>query len=247
MFIALLSFLGLAIAGAGQGHTTIAIEAKSGKHVHGRNFDYQFRIHDMSQHKYLGESDLAVTHEKILHFIVYDKGLKEFQHVHPTFDGQYWNVSLNFKVSGDYKVWAQGQTTKGQDFSAPSELIVMLNNKAWPVPAPLSDIRSGEDRGSLATISNNRLTAGSMVMLDLDFSRTDGSAPEITPYLGAVAHVIAVSQNAEDLAHVHPDAGSGEIEGMLHVTFPDAGLYRLWVQFMDAGTLRTVELSVEVF
>jgi hypothetical protein len=33
---------------------------------------------------------------------------------------------------------------------------------------------------------------------------------------------------------------------MIHVVFPEAGDYRLWVQFMDGGVLRTVPLSVTV-
>jgi hypothetical protein len=35
-------------------------------------------------------------------------------------------------------------------------------------------------------------------------------------------------------------------EGMLHVSFPTEGFYRLWVQFIDAGELKTIPLSVAV-
>ena len=34
--------------------------------------------------------------------------------------------------------------------------------------------------------------------------------------------------------------------GMLHATFPAAGDYRLWIQLMDRGELKTVPLSVTV-
>jgi hypothetical protein len=35
-------------------------------------------------------------------------------------------------------------------------------------------------------------------------------------------------------------------QGMLHATFPHKGAYRLWIQFIDGGQLRTVPLSVKV-
>ena len=68
----------------------------------------------------------------------------------------------------------------------------------------------------------------------------------ITPYLGAFAHIIAVpADDGDSLIHVHPMNGGQKNEGMLHATFPTAGLYRIWIQFLDNGDLKTVALVVE--
>ena len=88
--------------------------------------------------------------------------------------------------------------------------------------------------------------AGKMAMLDLTMSRTDGSTTQLTPYLGAFAHIIATPKDGDSLIHVHP-IGTGPAQGMIHATFPAAGEYRLWVQFIDGGILKTIPLSVEVF
>lgn len=85
-----------------------------------------------------------------------------------------------------------------------------------------------------------------MAMLTLTFNRTDGTKPDIQPYLGAFAHVILVPEDADSLLHVHPMQGATPNEGIFHTSFPDQGDYRLWVQFLDGGVLRTVPLSVTV-
>ena len=83
-------------------------------------------------------------------------------------------------------------------------------------------------------------------MLGLTFSHQDGTAPQLAPYLGAIAHIVATPSDGDSLIHVHPVAGSSPTTALLHVTFPSPGFYRLWIQFIDGGQLRTVPLAVEV-
>lgn len=211
-------------------------------------FQYVFELVDKKTNKSLLGSDLNVTHERKLHLLAYDPALKEFQHVHPAFDGRYWRVDLNFSVDGEYWLWAQGEIAiDNEEFSVFTRLKVQGGQGAWPTPPQLIDLRSGEDSNSVATLDNQRLRAGKMVMMNLAFSRKDGSTPALTPYLGAFAHVVAVFDDADTLIHVHSMDTENPSQGMLHVTFPHAGFYRLWVQFIDAGQIKTVPLSVEVF
>jgi hypothetical protein len=204
-----------------------------------------FKLLDMKTNQELTPAELQVSHEKLLHFIAYDPGLKEFQHVHPEFDGNVWNVAMNFPVDGNYFVWAQGELQGSTDFNSMVRLAVSGGQSAWPTPT-LSDVRAGTSANSVATVSAGKLKAGKMTMLTLTFTETDGSAAYITPYLGAFAHVIATPEDGSSLLHVHPMDGDQPNEGMLHVTFPTEGLYRLWVQFIDAGELKTIPLSVAV-
>lgn len=146
--------------------------------------DYSFDLIDTNTGKPVSNSMLAIDMEKNLHMIVYDPSLKEFQHVHPEFDGKTWKVQMNFTVNGHYWVWAQGKLKKG-------------------------------------------------------------SVEFLTPYLGAFAHVVAVPSAGDSLQHVHAMDISSD-EGMLHTTFPAAGEYRLWIQFVDGGTLKVIPLSVVV-
>ena len=102
----------------------------------------------------------------------------------------------------------------------------------------------GADGISTAMLSKQKVVAGQATMLDLMLDRTDGSAPNITPYLGAFAHVIAVPSDGDSLIHVHPMSGTKPNEGMLHMTLPAKGLYRFWIQFMDNGQVKTVPIVV---
>ncbi|MDZ4084216.1 MAG: hypothetical protein U1E10_14835, partial [Bdellovibrionales bacterium] len=112
-----------------------------------------------------------------------------------------------------------------------------------PTPPVLGDRRSGTIGVSSVEIGKTKITAGKMVMLDLKMSRTDGTAPQLTPYLGAFAHIIATTSDGDELIHVHP-MGTTATAGMIHATFPAAGDYRIWIQYIDSGRLITVPLSV---
>lgn len=239
--IALLSFLALSsVARAG-------IELKSGvQAVSAGAVDYSFELYDSSTLKNLGDGDLAIDMEKKLHLIVYDPSLQEFQHLHPEFDGTSWHVRASFAVNGEYWVWAQGKVARsGAEFSSPTRLTVTGGNSAWPAPPVLGDVRSGRSGNSMVELSQEEVHAGRMTMLDVTFSRMDGSAPELSPYLGAFAHVVAVSNAGETLEHVHP-MDSGDNTGMLHATFKEPGDYRLWIQFIDGGELKVIPLSIRV-
>jgi hypothetical protein len=87
-----------------------------------------------------------------------------------------------------------------------------------------------------------RIKAGQQVMMGLEFFRTDGTKPVITPYLGALAHVVVTNLKGDQVMHVHPMQHGGHL--MLHAEFPLPGDYRLFVQFIDGGILRTIELAV---
>jgi hypothetical protein len=240
----------LTSSGVGLAHEEerrVEIEPESNAPIQSVDHKFRFQLLDTKTKKLLATTDLKVSHEKKLHFLAYDSALKEFQHVHPEFDGEFWRIDLRFNVSGTYWLWAQGVLNDGEEFSAPTDTKVMLEGKpGWPLPPRLTDARSGAEGVSKVTLSNTKLFANKMAMVTVKMSRTDGSKPQITPYLGAFAHVIAVTDDADSLIHVHPMNGSKPEEGMLHATFPRKGLYRLWIQVLDGGQLRTIPLSVSV-
>lgn len=224
----------------------VSIELESPAKISAGATVVSFQLVDTKLNKVLAPADLNVSHEKKLHFIAYDPALREFQHVHPEFDGKVWNVDMSFAVDGNYFVWAQGElSVDSEEFSSFERIEVTGGQPEWPTPV-LGDVRSGTLTGSVATLSNQKLRAGKMAMLTLRFTKSDGSPADITPYLGAFAHLIATPMDGDSLIHIHPMNGGHPNEGMVHVTFPEAGDYRIWVQFIDAGVLKTVPLSVTV-
>lgn len=227
--------------------TTQKVELKqiSGEHYGAGEIDLTFQLIDKSTGLQLGENELIESHTKKLHFITYDAALKEFNHVHPTFENGVWTAKLNLPVDGNYFFWAQGTQLDKSEFSSLSHGMIMGGAKENPV-LPLGDVRIGVDKNTKVTLAKSKLKAGKMAMVNFTISRTDGKKPQLSPYLGAFAHVIATPTSGDEMIHVHPMEGKKPATGMLHATFPKEGTYRLWIQLIDQGELKTIPLSVTV-
>jgi hypothetical protein len=227
-----------------QAFASLTIESAQSVVTAAETVTYSFQLVDEKTSAPVTDNSLVKTHTKLLHLVVYDKSLNEFNHVHPEFDGALWTVKLNLPVNGTYMVWAQGETDAGSEFSVYRPLVVE-NGLAENAVQPLGDVRTGSDGITQVELDAVTVKAGKMVMLDFAVTHTDGTAPQLSPYLGAFAHVIATALNGGELIHVHP-MEAGPTSGMLHATFPSSGEYRLWIQFIDGVDLRTIPLSVVV-
>lgn len=208
-------------------------------------FEYAFQLHDNDKEKMLTELDLQESHTKKLHFITYDLSLNEFSHVHPAFDGHLWKVQLNLQVNGKYFIWTQGTLLDGTEFSSLTHASVVNGLPSIPI-LPLGDVRQASDGKTIFELAKTKIKAGKMVMLNFKVTRSDGSAPIMEPYLGALAHVIATPSQGTELIHVHPMVGNEPNTGMFHATFPKEGAHKLWVQFIEHDELKTMPLSVIV-
>lgn len=224
----------------------VSIEIDQSNHNAGK-IDLEFQLVDIKDKILLTDKELAVVHEKKLHVFLFDPALLEFRHEHATFEKGVWKVSATLPKNAQYWLWTQGAIAKDNEEFASSERIKVINGTPEnPFPPVLGNVRVGNDGVSKVTLSNEKIIAKKMMMLTLSFSRTNGTKPKITPYLGEKAHVIGVLEDGDSLSHLHPMAGGNPNKLMLHATFEEPGEYRLWVQFIDDKALRTVPLSVVV-
>lgn len=237
------SLIGLADPGHG---SRIEIKVGSQIPINAGETTYSFKLYDNELNKEIAEQDLNESHTKKLHFIIYDTALKEFSHLHPSFENSNWQTAINLPKNGQYFIWAQGELTDGTEFSTATNAQV-INGQAENQRLPLGDVRSGVDKQTVIDLAKTKIKAGKMVMLNFKVSRNDGLEPIMTPYLGALAHVIATPLAGNELIHVHPMNGNAPNTGMIHATFPKEGEYRLWVQFNDRDELKTIPLSVIVY
>jgi hypothetical protein len=82
---------------------------------------------------------------------------------------------------------------------------------------------------------------------DIEFRVTrKGEAIEPDPYLGAAGHLVAIKTGDLDYLHVHPMESQdvGVIPFMMHAATP--GLYRLFLQFLHGGEVRTADFTIDV-
>lgn len=234
----------LAIAHSGE-EPRVTIEQEGNGEYQAGQFESVFQLFDTAANKPLSDQDLNESHTKKLHFIAYDLALKEFSHVHPLFDGKFWRVTLNLPVNGKYFLWAQGELLDKTEFSTSTDAMVMGGKVENPILA-LGDVRTGVDLNTKVVLASTKIKAGKMAMIGFTVTRTDVQDPILTPYLGAFAHVISTPMDGDELTHVHPAQGGKPNTGMLHATFPLEGDYRIWVQLVDRGELKTIPLSVTV-
>lgn len=224
----------------------VAIELEQSTFQAG-NLTFQFDLVDRKEKKTLSDADLNILHEKKLHLFIFDPSLIEFRHEHPKYINGRWEVSTTLPRNANYWMWTQGEISNGkEEFFAKERLQIKGGDKENPLPPILGDNRSGVDGISKVILSGQQIRANKMVMLTVKFSREDGSSPSLTPYLGELAHAVGVLEDGDTLIHVHPMGTGNPNELMLHATFPEAGDYRLWVQFIDGNILKTVPLSVTV-
>ena len=207
--------------------------------------NYTFKLLDQKLNTEISDQDLIETHTKKIHLLAYDQALKEFNHVHPTFDGTKWIVELSLPTDGNYFIWAQGELVDGTEFSILTRAKI-INGKTENPILPLSDIRTGLDGKTILELSKTKIKPGKMTMLTFKVTRSDGATPIMTPYLGALAHIIATPASGDNLLHVHPMEDGEPNSGMIHATFPKEGSYRLWIEFIEHDELKTIPISVIV-
>lgn len=243
--IACLSIFSI-FSAAHENENGVSLESKIPSTIEAGKVHYTFDLYDNTAKKNLTDADLADSHENRVHLFVYDAALKEFKHVHPQFINDEWSVDFDLTVNGQYWVWAQATLlSDGDEFSAFEKINVVNGVAQNEIPSTLGELKSAADGISVATISG-KAKVNSQSMLMVKFTRTDGSTPEVTDYLGAFAHILIVPKDGSAIIHAHPMATGKPNEGMIHVTFPKEGEYRIWIQYKDAGNLKIVPLSLKV-
>ncbi len=185
------------------------------------------------------------THTKRMHVIVVRRDLTGFQHLHPRIaaDGT-WTVPLGLADAGTYRVFADF-SVGGEATTLADDLRVDGEADLRPLPAPATEALS-EPGGYAAALRAGDPHAGEEASLRFTVGRA-GRPAALQPYLGAGGHLVALREGDLAFLHVHPSGdagGDGSIE--FEATFPTAGSYRLFLQFVVAGELQTVAFTEEV-
>lgn len=183
-----------------------------------------------------------MQHERRLHLIIVRDDLSTFSHLHPTLgDDLTWTVDLSLPTPGPYKAFAD----VAPDDAEPTTLRLDLQAEGDPTPeAPHQPSRVSEVDGYRVELTGE-LVSGAGSSIEFHVTR-DGVAVEPDPYLGAAGHLVAISVGDLEYLHVHPVDGeeADTIPFMMHA--PGPGLYRLFLQFLHEGEVRTTDFTIEV-
>ncbi|HJQ73950.1 MAG TPA: hypothetical protein VJ814_03615 [Gaiellaceae bacterium] len=182
--------------------------------------------------------DFDVEHTKRMHLILVRRDLTGFQHLHPRLlpDGT-WTTPATLPQAGTYRVFADF-SVDGKPTTLADDLQVDGDVHSRDLPAPA---KSALADGFRVRLTDGAVRADEESALTFEVTR-DGRPVSLQDYLGAKGHLVALRQGDLAFLHVHPDPSSLRFEA----TFPNAGSYRLFLQFKVAGHVHTAAFTLEV-
>lgn len=209
--------------------------------------------------------DFDTVHEKKLHLIVVRKDRTNFQHVHPTFDqssGVFMIEPFTFPTDGDYRVFADftpssaGKDNMGMKIASTPYQDVQVGDVAKYNPEVLgADKTASSSNGFDTEISqlegdsmNTGYYANTVTNLRVEVNKNGAPFTMLQPYLGALGHMVVLGPNLEFI-HAHPltettTDQTGQI--VFQVTFPKAGLYKIYVQTQASDQVNTTDYNLTV-
>ena len=214
----------------------------------GENNDLTFHIDDPKTHQTV--RDFEVVHEKFYHLFVVSQDLSFFLHTHPEQEpDENFHLGVRFPKPGTYRVLSDFYPKGGTPQLIVNTLLVPGGADDPPEPAQLVPdlaLQHAENADVDLVMQPAHPVAGQKTLMFFRVEPNDG----IEPYLGAMAHLLAASSDLIDMIHTHPlqasDHGRDYKELQFSLTFPSAGIYRVWVQTQRKGTVNTVAFNVPV-
>ncbi|RED66274.1 hypothetical protein [Cohnella lupini] len=189
------------------------------------------------------------NHEKKMHLIVVSKDLSYFNHIHPAYKGGgAFSVTTRFPAAGEYKLIADYIPGGGSSTSQTKRVEVQGKVGEQTQILPDSSLTRIVD-GVEATLSLDHLMAGMETGLTFTFADAGSNKPieDLQPYLGAVGHVVILSEDTELYLHVHPtDEDAKGPEARFMTSFPKSGIYKIWGQFKRNDRTFIVPFVVKV-
>lgn len=212
--------------------------------------------------------NFSVAHEKLMHIVLMNNSLGEFQHLHPEYDPNTSVFTIKdviFPSDGEYLIYldflaeadeenrgimipqliAEKLTVGKSDNTAPQKLTVDTLDKNS------TSITKNVDRYKVAMGSIKEPLIHLTRYTDNKFSFTvdDVDGKKINPlekYLGTYGHLVIIHEGTHQYIHAHP-LETGTVNSMeFDVKFPLPGTYKLFFQFQHDGTVHRTEYVVSV-
>ena len=208
--------------------------------------------------------DFQLVHDMHYHLIAVSDDLSWFAHLHPSqsSDGKFY-LQTQFPFAGKYRLYSDFTPANGANVMAPATIQISGN--------PSHTARSlVADKTLSVTIDGIRadlklsapLRAGEPSVLTYTLSKNGKPVTNMTPYLAAMGHMMAVSQDGANAVHTHAVHAGADPRTGLEVTpqmvtasgptqsfkleLPTSGLYKVWAQFGVGDKTLTVPFTFDV-
>ena len=190
---------------------------------------------------------LDVEHEKKIHLIVVSEDLSWFDHIHPEFqaDGSYV-VTETFPNGGNYVLYADYKPS-GSTHQL-EKINVQVEGKKKPAVSfttPKLKANTGDFAVELKP-DGGKFLSNMEIHFDGQFTKSGKrfDVNSLQSYLGAKGHMVGIHIASKNYVHLHPEVENDNLH--FHATFPEPGLYRVWLQFIAEDKLHTVDFTMMV-
>ncbi len=178
--------------------------------------------------------DLAVTHTQPLHMMIIGPQSIDYAHVHPEPIGANgtWEFAFTPQMAGKYQVFAEVVLNRTKQILLMNSEFVVQGGQG--VALADKDVKPQSHDVAYAW-SSDVLSADTDNELVLTFSNDEGQPLELSPVMGALAHVVAFDEEQHGFAHLHPIYTGNERGEQPQLSFVfntyKPGNYRLWAQY----------------
>ncbi|MEW9676810.1 hypothetical protein ABRT01_11590 [Lentibacillus sp. L22] len=181
--------------------------------------------------------ELAIQHEKEMHFIMVSNDLEEYYHLHPEKEQQGLyavNQALN---DGTYQAFVD-IAPENKVYQITPNTLQVGTNETSKVRLDGKDNWTKERDGKTVTLDAVDAIVGEEVSLRFD---THGEKSD--PYLGALGHVVIVDEDVKQYIHVHPESDDTTT---FNAHFSRPGMYKIWAEFKFGDGVHVYPFIIEV-
>ncbi len=231
------------------GTTSMASGAKvAGTRINVKNSSFKtgtqnisFELFGQDGHAF-DESLLKVTHEKKMHFILVSSDFSDYQHLHPEFKNNLWQVDVDLDANTGYQVYVD--IDSNEDGAETLRFPVTVGTPNAKAKVSQRETTLSKDGVSVKMDAPNGFLSAHENEVTFTISQ-NGKTINPENYLGAKGHVVALGDDPNTFIHGHPSE-DGDNEAHFAFTFEKTGTYTLFAQFKVGGVVRTYPFTVSV-
>lgn len=185
---------------------TVTVAADGGKAIEaGKAAPMVFTLKDA---KGAPVKDLNTVHEKVLHLLVVSKDLSWFAHEHPTrrADGAF-TMPMTFPAGGAYTLYFDFTPKGSPQQVVPAKVDASGTPKA-AVPLTVdADKPKTIDGFTVALDTEGAIKVGGKAHMSFNITKDGKPVTTLRPYLGAMGHLVIISEDGSQFVHAHPHEG----------------------------------------
>lgn len=185
--------------------------------------------------------DFQQEHDKDLHFILVNRDLTVFHHLHPTrtTDGT-WSIDLPALPAGSYRAVADFHVADGPRLALGTDLSVAGDY----TPTTLAEPATTSHVDGYEITMHSEAREGGEVEIAMTVRKDGHVINDLQPYLGAFGHLVAMRSGDLAYAHVHPDDYvDGTVDFDAELT--SEGRYGLFFDFKYGDTVHTATFTFD--